>query len=170
VVDRHRRAHDGRPGRPPQDDDRGQDGDPGAGRHRIAQAGGERIPDGAGERLAPELRRQREAGAGRLLDRMGGLGRGAAAPGAGRGPWRTTTPREVTLLELLPTHLSYAQIGERLYLSVDTVKGKPKSLYPKLEVGSRAEAVEAATTLGLIVPKAEARPAADPVAWAHATH
>jgi LuxR family maltose regulon positive regulatory protein len=81
------------------------------------------------------------------------------------------TPREVTLLELLPTHLSYAQIGERLYLSVNTVKSNLKSLYRKLEVGSRAEAVEAATALGLIVPKAEAeaRPDPDPVGWAHAT-
>lgn len=35
------------------------------------------------------------------------------------------TPREHTILELLPSHPPYVQIGTRLYLSVNTVKMKP---------------------------------------------
>jgi LuxR family maltose regulon positive regulatory protein len=60
------------------------------------------------------------------------------------------TPRELTILELLPTHLSYAQIGERLYLSVNTIKGNLKTIYRKLVVGSRTEAVEVAHRTGLL--------------------
>ncbi len=60
------------------------------------------------------------------------------------------TEREKALLEFLPTHLSYAQIGERMYLSVNTVKSNLKSVYRKLGVGSRAEAVEMARRLDLL--------------------
>ena len=60
------------------------------------------------------------------------------------------TARELSLLELLPTHLSYAQIGARTYLSVNTVKSNLKGLYRKLGVGSRADAVEVAERAGLL--------------------
>ena len=60
------------------------------------------------------------------------------------------TEREKALLEFLPTHLSYAEIGERMYLSVNTVKSNLKSVYRKLGVGSRAEAVEMARRLDLL--------------------
>jgi LuxR family transcriptional regulator, maltose regulon positive regulatory protein len=60
------------------------------------------------------------------------------------------TPRERTLLELLPTHLSYAQLGDELFLSVNTIKSNLKSIYRKLGVTSRSEAVDAATALGLL--------------------
>lgn len=60
------------------------------------------------------------------------------------------TGREQTILELLPSHLSYAQIGERLFLSVNTVKSNLKSIYRKLGVTTRADAVEAARAAGLI--------------------
>lgn len=63
---------------------------------------------------------------------------------------RTLTERELSLLALLPTHLSYAQMGARMYLSVNTVKSNLKSVYRKLGVGSRADAVEAATRAGLL--------------------
>lgn len=59
------------------------------------------------------------------------------------------TPRELTVLRLLSTHLSYAEIAARLYLSVNTVKTNLKSLYRKLGVASRSEAVEAATRAGV---------------------
>ena len=69
--------------------------------------------------------------------------RPAAAP-QGRTPLvEQLTPRERTVLELLPTHFSYAQIGEHLFLSVNTVKSNLKSLYRKLGVSSRSEAVGA---------------------------
>jgi LuxR family maltose regulon positive regulatory protein len=60
------------------------------------------------------------------------------------------TERERTLLGLLPTHLSYAQMGEQLHLSVNTVKTYLKAVYRKLDVGSRADAVEAARRAGLV--------------------
>ena len=60
------------------------------------------------------------------------------------------TARELTIIELLPTHLSYAQIGERLYLSINTVKGNLKTIYRKLGVSSRAGAVEVAAEAGLV--------------------
>jgi LuxR family maltose regulon positive regulatory protein len=59
------------------------------------------------------------------------------------------TPRELTVLRLLSTHLSYAEIAARLYLSVNTVKTNLKSLYRKLDVASRSEAVERATRAGI---------------------
>lgn len=59
------------------------------------------------------------------------------------------TARELTVLRLLSTHLSYAEIAARLYLSVNTVKTNLKSLYRKLGVASRSEAVEAATRAGI---------------------
>ena len=60
------------------------------------------------------------------------------------------TSRELSLVELLPTHLSYAEIGARLFLSVNTVKSNLKSVYRKLDVTTRAEAVEASRLSGLI--------------------
>ena len=60
------------------------------------------------------------------------------------------TPREVTLLQLLPTHLSYADMGERMFLSVNTVKSSLKGLYRKLDAHSRAEAVATCQRFGLI--------------------
>ena len=60
------------------------------------------------------------------------------------------TSREQALLELLPTHLSYSGIGERLFLSVNTVKANLKVLYRKLDATSRAEAIEAGERAGLV--------------------
>jgi LuxR family maltose regulon positive regulatory protein len=70
------------------------------------------------------------------------------------------TPRELRLLHFLPSHLSYAEIGERLFISVNTVKTNLKALYRKLGATTRAEAVEAASVAGLLtVPDAEHEPA-----------
>jgi LuxR family maltose regulon positive regulatory protein len=60
------------------------------------------------------------------------------------------TPREQTVLELLPTHLSYAELGEQMFLSVNTVKSTLKGLYRKLDAHTRAEAVAAGRAAGLI--------------------
>ncbi len=60
------------------------------------------------------------------------------------------TDRERSVLELLPTHLSYAQIGNELYLSVNTVKSALKIIYRKLDAGTRNEAVDVARASGLL--------------------
>jgi len=60
------------------------------------------------------------------------------------------TAAELRLLPLLATHLSLRAIGERLYISRNTVKSEAVSAYRKLGVSSRSEAVERAAELGLI--------------------
>ena len=62
----------------------------------------------------------------------------------------TLTPAELRLLPLLPTHLSYPDIAERLFLSRHTVKTQAMSIYRKLDASSRAEAVTLARDIGLV--------------------
>jgi LuxR family transcriptional regulator, maltose regulon positive regulatory protein len=60
------------------------------------------------------------------------------------------TTAELRLLPLLPTHLTFAAIGERLYVSKHTVKTQAISIYRKLGASSRSEAVRHAQQLGLL--------------------
>jgi LuxR family transcriptional regulator, maltose regulon positive regulatory protein len=60
------------------------------------------------------------------------------------------TNRELSVLRLLPTALTQRQIGEELFLSINTVKTHVKSIFGKLGVESRAEAVARADELGLL--------------------
>jgi len=62
------------------------------------------------------------------------------------------TAAELRLLPLLATHLSYREIGERLYVSRNTVKTQAVSMFRKLGVTSRGEAIEAAERWGLLNP------------------
>ena len=57
---------------------------------------------------------------------------------------------ELRLLPFLATHLSLRGIGERLFITRNTVKSEAISAYRKLGVSSRSEAVELAAKLGLI--------------------
>jgi LuxR family maltose regulon positive regulatory protein len=60
------------------------------------------------------------------------------------------TTAELRLLPLLVTHLTYPEIGERLFVSRHTVKTQAMSIYRKLGVSSRTGAVEKAREAGLI--------------------
>jgi LuxR family maltose regulon positive regulatory protein len=60
------------------------------------------------------------------------------------------TDRELSILRMLPGPASQREIGAALFLSVNTVKAYNKSVYRKLAVSSRTEAVAAARGLGLI--------------------
>jgi LuxR family maltose regulon positive regulatory protein len=60
------------------------------------------------------------------------------------------SPAELRLLHFLPTHLSFRQIAEELFVSPNTVKTQARSVYQKLGVSSRAEAVACARTAGLL--------------------
>ena len=51
---------------------------------------------------------------------------------------------------MLSSHLSYHEIGERLFLSTNTVKSDVKSIYRKLDAEHRSEVVEHARVLGLV--------------------
>src|SRR6266699_1447117 len=59
------------------------------------------------------------------------------------------TAAELRLLPLLSTHLSLAEIGERLYVSRNTVKTQAVSIYRKLGVSSRSSAIARMNELGL---------------------
>jgi LuxR family maltose regulon positive regulatory protein len=60
------------------------------------------------------------------------------------------TAAELRLLPLLTTHLSFREIAEQLYVSRNTVKTQAISVYRKLGVSSRAEAIGRAEDLGLV--------------------
>ncbi len=57
---------------------------------------------------------------------------------------------ELRVLELLPTHLSLALIGETLHISRSTVKTHVRSIYRKLDVSERASVVARAHRHGLL--------------------
>ena len=58
--------------------------------------------------------------------------------------------RELEVLKQLATGASNKEIGERLYISLSTVKTHVINIYSKLEAASRVEAVEKARGMGLI--------------------
>jgi LuxR family maltose regulon positive regulatory protein len=68
---------------------------------------------------------------------------------SGTGPSALTTA-ELRVLHYLPTNLTLAEIATRLYVSRYTVKTHCGSIYQKLAVGTRSEAVEAARRGGLL--------------------
>jgi LuxR family maltose regulon positive regulatory protein len=60
------------------------------------------------------------------------------------------TAAELRLLPFLATHLSFPEIGERLTVSRHTVKTQAISIYRKLGVSSRSEAISRAREVGLL--------------------
>jgi len=70
---------------------------------------------------------------------------GHEAPGAS-----ALTAAELHVLPLLTTHLTFKEVGARLYLSQHTVKSHAMSIYRKLDVTSRGAAVEQARQVGLL--------------------
>ncbi len=64
------------------------------------------------------------------------------------------TDAELRLVPWLATHLSFREIGERLFLSPNTVKTEALAIYRKLGASSRSEAVVAAVRCGLLDPAA----------------
>jgi LuxR family transcriptional regulator, maltose regulon positive regulatory protein len=60
------------------------------------------------------------------------------------------TTAELRILGLLPTHLSFREMGTRLYVSPNTVKTQAQAVYRKLDASSRSEAVARGRALGLL--------------------
>ena len=71
-----------------------------------------------------------------------------AMAGATGGP--PLTPAELRLLPYLQTHLTIAEIGERLFVSRNTVSSEVASIYRKLGVSARNHAVERSIAIGLL--------------------
>ena len=67
---------------------------------------------------------------------------------AGGGP--PLTPAELRLLPYMQTHLTFREIAERLFVSRNTVSSEVSSIYRKLGVSSRHDAVQQATAIGLL--------------------
>jgi LuxR family maltose regulon positive regulatory protein len=59
------------------------------------------------------------------------------------------SPRELEVLRLITQGLSNHEIGERLFLALDTVKGHNRKIFGKLQVQRRTEAVARARELGM---------------------
>jgi LuxR family maltose regulon positive regulatory protein len=58
--------------------------------------------------------------------------------------------REIKILQLIAQGLSNREIGERLFLALDTIKGHNRKIFDKLQVQSRTEAIARARELGLL--------------------
>jgi LuxR family maltose regulon positive regulatory protein len=90
-----------------------------------------------------------------LRDRAGGMG-------MGRPSVASLTTAELRLLGYLPSHLSFREIAERLFVSINTVKSQAISIYSKLGVSSRSAAIETAVATGLLDPSATRFPSVAP--------
>jgi DNA-binding CsgD family transcriptional regulator len=60
------------------------------------------------------------------------------------------TQREITILELLASHLSLPEIGVELHISRHTVKSHVTRIYAKLGTTSRSGAVRSGRELGIL--------------------
>ena len=62
----------------------------------------------------------------------------------------TLTRREIEVLRLFRSDLSLRDISRELDITLNTAKGSAKTIYQKLAVNSRADAVTVATEAGVI--------------------
>lgn len=63
------------------------------------------------------------------------------------------TQRELEVLRLIAEDLSNREIGERLFLALDTVKGHNRKIFAKLGVKNRTQAVYKAISLKILPPQ-----------------
>ena len=71
--------------------------------------------------------------------------RGPSIPGAS-----ALTAAELRVLPMLATHLSFPEIAAEMFLSPHTIKSQAMSIYRKLGVSSRSQAVARSRELGLL--------------------
>lgn len=65
-------------------------------------------------------------------------------------PVEPLSEREMEVLELIAAGHTNREIGDALYIALDTVKGHTREIYGKLDVHSRTQAVAKARALGLL--------------------
>jgi LuxR family maltose regulon positive regulatory protein len=121
----------------------------------LAEPEGVRLPLAvAADDLEPVLQRLLRFGTAHrsLIGEVLELARSGSAPAAaGVAPLdEPLSDRELTVLRYLPTLLSSTEIAGELFVTVNTVKSHLKSVYRKLGVSNRREAVQRARDLGLI--------------------
>jgi len=88
---------------------------------------------------------------GSLVDEARELRERADATTGSAGAWAMSlTGAELRLLPYLATHLTFAEIATRLYVSRNTVKTEAVAIYRKLGATSRSEAIERAVEVGLL--------------------
>ncbi|MFD2382261.1 LuxR C-terminal-related transcriptional regulator [Paenibacillus xanthanilyticus] len=97
----------------------------------------------AGDLPLPALR-EAHAGLARI--------RAALQSGRKRGLIEPLSPRELEVLALIAEGLSNRDIGAKLFLAVDTVKGHNRRIFEKLHVQRRTEAIARAQALNLLPP------------------
>ena len=85
----------------------------------------------------------------RVKDQLAELRRDLAGHGSDAFGPSSLTVSELRVLQYLPTHLSMAEIAERLYISRNTVKSHAVAIYRKLGTASRGAAVQVAEEAGL---------------------
>jgi LuxR family maltose regulon positive regulatory protein len=64
---------------------------------------------------------------------------------------------ELRVLRYLPTNLQAPEIAAELFVSVNTIRTHMRHVYSKLDVHTRAEAVQRARALGLLAPGGRSR-------------
>ena len=74
----------------------------------------------------------------------------ARTAGEGPAPGHDLTPRERQVLALMVEGLNNPQIGERLVISVTTVRSHVSNIFSKLGVSNRAEAIALAVRNGIV--------------------
>jgi LuxR family maltose regulon positive regulatory protein len=87
---------------------------------------------------------------GTLVDEVAELRRILTASPKGVAGGSPLTSAELRLLPYLQTHLTIREIGDRLFVSRNTVSSEVSSIYRKLGVSSRHDAVQRATEVGLL--------------------
>ncbi len=108
---------------------------------------------GAARTILTETERVLELrpGLGSLADETRKLHDLVTATSGADGAWAMSlTAAELRLLPYLATHLTFPEIGSRLFISRNTVKSEAVSIYRKLGVSSRSGAIERAVEVGLL--------------------
>jgi LuxR family maltose regulon positive regulatory protein len=86
----------------------------------------------------------------RVVEGLRRAGQGRSAPISGARILSALSPRETDILSLIAEGLSNKEIARSLYIGPETVKSHLKSVFSKLGVERRAQAVSRAQTLGLV--------------------
>jgi LuxR family transcriptional regulator, maltose regulon positive regulatory protein len=73
-----------------------------------------------------------------------------ARPSPGAEQAISLTDRELSVLQYLPSLMTYTEIAAHLYVSVNTLKSHIRNIYAKLGVVNRRQAVHRAVELGLV--------------------